>query len=690
MFSRSAGQNFPVQIKHPFFLQVRERISWWRSAGATPDILDLILHGVGMTNHPPARLSLNPCFRSGPETQLAWETVEEYLQVGALKEINPWEAKHLIPWFVIQKGEKVRLITDCREVNRYLTPQNFKLEGWSEIFPVLRKGMWGAKIDLKHAYFHLGLADDLRPYVCFNVENRIFQYQTACFGLSTLPQQWQSLMKIFLKKWRTAGFLTWVYLDDILLVGASASEVQKKINLMVEDLQAAGLVINVPKSQLIPTQRIEHLGFEVDLAKGVLQVPSGKMKLIRKELGKLLTKREMSTRQMAAILGTVRAFLMAMPWLRAFTDELVQFVNHQKILGWDKKVLIPETLQLQVKELGQKMEEWKGRNFQGKIAVRDLHSDSSTEAWAGLDTRTGQVVQEFWREKRILHINVKELEAAINTVRSLANGGEHVRLSVDNSVAFAYLSKGGGRIPALNKLVRPFLSWCMEKDITLELVQIKSAEDLADAPSRWKQDRGDYTLDPSLFKELVKMQNQRIAPQVDMFASPGNHQLQKFVSRYPHWQATASDALKCPLEKFTEVYANPPWKVIGKWMNRLRKNPRLKCLMITPLWASCGWWPQLLKMHVKGSPAIVIPPYPGMFKNCYGELMPAPRWPLICTVLSGKAWRTNKFRLKTSKLFWPPQKICRGMIGPSAFSNPFAYTKNWIPCEPIWHKLQYY
>ena len=49
---------------------------------------------------------------------MAWETIQEYLEVGALKEIPLHQAKHLIPWFVIKKGEKLRLITNCKEINQ--------------------------------------------------------------------------------------------------------------------------------------------------------------------------------------------------------------------------------------------------------------------------------------------------------------------------------------------------------------------------------------------------------------------------------------------------------------------------------------------------------------------------------------------------------------------------------------------
>ena len=421
----------------PFFLGLRKNIHWWKENTQNPEVLSLITKGVNLDYQPPSQLSKHVCKRNKEETQMAWETIQEYMEVGALKEIPTHMAKHLIPWFVVKKGEKLRLITNCKEINHFLNPKPFRLENWSEIFPFLRKGIWAAKIDLKHAYFHLGLAEALKPYMCIQVEEKVFQFQAACFGLNTLPQQWQSIMKVFLKKWRKQSFLTWVYLDDILLVGNSPQMVQKHLNIMLSDLEKAGMVINQKKSQLSPSQQIEHLGFMVDLKHGQLQVPQAKLKNVQKELGKLITHPTITCRRVAAILGSTRSFLMAMPFLRAFTDQLVQFVNQQENHGWDVKLEIPINLKNQVQEIAHLLISWKGRTFQGKAKVRELHSDSSQKAWAGVDITSGKIVQEFWRDKRILHINVKELEAAINTVQSLALPGEHICLKVDNAVTFA-------------------------------------------------------------------------------------------------------------------------------------------------------------------------------------------------------------------------------------------------------------
>ena len=107
---------------------------------------------------------------------------------------------------------------------------------------------------------------------------------------------------------------------------------------VLKDLQALGLVINFKKSQLEPTQKVQHLGFFLNFKAGQLQVPSEKLKSVRKELGKLVTQYFLTCRKMAAILGTVRSFLTALPFLRAFTDQMRAFVSLQQKHGWDQKL----------------------------------------------------------------------------------------------------------------------------------------------------------------------------------------------------------------------------------------------------------------------------------------------------------------------------------------------------------------
>ena len=167
-------------------------------------------------------------------------------------------------------------------------------------------------------------------------------------------------------------------------------------------------------------------------------------------------------------------------------------------------------------------------------------------------------MQEYWREQSSLHINIKEMKAAINTVKSLGKSNETICLNVDNQVIFYYLQKRGGKKNPFNQLLQPFYRWLMENNINLQVRWVPSEECLADPLSRWVQDKGDYSLDPALFNWVKIIFKNHIKLTTDLFASPGNKKLEKFVSRWPHWEASAVDALQCPLDNLGGVICQPP------------------------------------------------------------------------------------------------------------------------------------
>ena len=430
----------------PPFQRLRACFSWWKKHAA-PFVCNLIKKGVE-PNFKGHQLQIREQKKSEEEVLLAQEVMKDYVEAKAAKEVNPQGTKYLVPWFVIQKMEpsgkmKNRLISDCRIINKELNPPKFKLDHWKEIFPHLEKGMWATKVDLKNAYFHLELSKAIKPFIRMKIGEKIYQMEGACFGLSTLPYLWMEVMQVFLKKWRKQGMLVFIYLDDILLLARSEVLVRKQTAILMQDLKSSGMMINHKKSQTQPSQQVEHLGFQIDLNKGVLQVPTPKLKTVRKELGKFLTQNEMTCRKAAAILGQLRSFLTALPCLRAFSDQLVKLTEKQTVSGWDQKIKIPPELKEQVKDIGVLLREWQGRRFAGKNPDRKSFSDSSTQGWGALDLNSGQKLHEFWRSEKGLHINIKELKAAIAAVQSLAHPGETVFLSIDNQVAYSYLKKGG-------------------------------------------------------------------------------------------------------------------------------------------------------------------------------------------------------------------------------------------------------
>ena len=335
--------------QHPLYMRLRNRISWWEKY-ATPQVVHLITHGLPacwVKSLPRPSKVLNRPFQ---EVKDALEIMDKYLSMHAVRELHQ-PPSHLIPWFLVYKP-KPRFISNCVQINICLQPlPYFRLQKWNAIFPYLVQGRWAIKIDLKHAYFHLALCPELQRLFNFQIGSRFFQCRSACFGLHYIPYSWTQVMKTFLRKWRKAGMVVFIYLDDIIVLGPSKERLYVHRCTVLKDLVASGLTINFITSLLSPTQQFEALELQVNLKDGYLMVPMHKRKGYRKEAGKLLTNVHMTPRKMAAILGCFRSLLPALPALRAFTDVLVTFVAKHRMVGWDTACPIPFNLKEQVRSM---------------------------------------------------------------------------------------------------------------------------------------------------------------------------------------------------------------------------------------------------------------------------------------------------------------------------------------------------
>ena len=58
-----------------------------------------------------------------------------------------------------------------------------------------------------------------------------------------------------------------------------------------------------------------------------------------------------SVRKMAAILGQLRSVLLALAFLRAFTDCMCQFIQQNVSKGWDSVQVVPKCLKQQLLDI---------------------------------------------------------------------------------------------------------------------------------------------------------------------------------------------------------------------------------------------------------------------------------------------------------------------------------------------------
>jgi hypothetical protein len=65
------------------------------------------------------------------------------------------------------------LISDYRKLNQWFTRHPFKLDHMQQNLPSLKKWSWGAKVDLKYAYFHIPIHSDLKQFLSNQVGKNV-------------------------------------------------------------------------------------------------------------------------------------------------------------------------------------------------------------------------------------------------------------------------------------------------------------------------------------------------------------------------------------------------------------------------------------------------------------------------------------------------------------------------------------
>ena len=220
--------------------------------------------------------------------------VLDAVQQGCMERVERKDIKCCASMFAVDKASDEahpeggrRPITNLKNVNQFVRTTYFRLVTLWGILPFLRPGQYACKIDLKSAYFHMGIHPRDRPYLGVYVDGEFYRWCVLPFGLNVAPREWQRLMQPILNAVRERGALVWVYLDDWLIIGNTYRECLEHTRFLVQLLHQLGILVNVPKSCLEPSQEIIMLGFMLNFREGFVAVPPKRLQAIFWDVNRL-------------------------------------------------------------------------------------------------------------------------------------------------------------------------------------------------------------------------------------------------------------------------------------------------------------------------------------------------------------------------------------------------------------------
>ena len=128
------------------------------------------------------------------------------------------------------------------------------------ILGALQQGQWLTSLDLKDAYFDIGINPADRRYLGFYHNGTAWQFTVLPFGLSTSSRVFTKILKPVLAYAHLHRVKLHMFLDDWLLNPGTHQEALEQTSWLKSLCRSLGLVINLEKSDLIPSQVATYLG----------------------------------------------------------------------------------------------------------------------------------------------------------------------------------------------------------------------------------------------------------------------------------------------------------------------------------------------------------------------------------------------------------------------------------------------
>jgi hypothetical protein len=510
--------------------------------------------------------------------------------------------------FVIPKRNGgFRPVFNLRTLNQFVLSPHFKMESLQQVIKLIHQKDFFTSIDLTDAFLHILVHKNSRRFLRFHWEGRTFQFRTAPFGLSVVPWLFTRLTKPVLLWARRLGIRISAYLDDWILIASTKEQALYQTDLVLCQLRQLGWLINLKKSNLQPSQTLDHLGFQLDSQSMTIRLPGTKIRDLRRSIQTVLTNTCQTPRMIHSLTMRIKAAMIAIFPANLRTQALMYFKNSsvKKNKDWDLPIALPPDCLQELKWWLKNLSKWNGRSLLTQTPTHTMYVDASNLGWGGV--YRNQSVQGLWStEEAAESINWRELKAIDLTLRTFSElTNTTILIRTDNTTAKAYVNRQGGtRSRKLNQLATMIWERCLRQGLRIQAQHIPGVQNSqADYASRRFYLKNLWQMIPTTFE---KIQRQWGPHDVDLFADRTSHLLPRYVSWKADPQAMATDAMMIPWSQFQNPYMNPPWNLIQSCLQKIMIEQLPQATIVTPYWPTAIWFP-ILQQMATSAPILLNP-----------------------------------------------------------------------------------
>ena len=411
-------------------------------------------------------------------------------------------------------------------------------------------------------------------------------------GLACAPRLFTKLLKPVYSSLRTQGLLSVGYIDDTYLQGDHYNDCKQNVTVTSSLFSNLGLWVHEEKSTFMPSQTIEFLGFVLNSGNMTVCLTTSKKEKVKQSCLKLLSQSQHTIRAVSEVIGLLVA---SFPGI-----ELGPLYNRQ--LENDKSVALKESkgnfdATMTISKTACLDLQWWVDNILTSFKQISrpkpayvVSTDASMTGW-GAFFEGAAAGGQWLPDEAINHINVLELTAVLLGLQTFCGHftNTHICLQIDNTTAVAYINNmGGSHSLGCNAKAREIWLWCISRHIWVTAVHLPGHMNTeADLASRSFHDQTEWQLNPNTFKDIVKT---LFKPEIDLFVSRLNFQIEPYVSWQPDLQACTVDAFK--------FYTFPPFSLLDRVLQKIEQD-QATGILIFPNWSTQPWFPRIQALELE-------------------------------------------------------------------------------------------
>jgi len=604
----------------------------WEERGADPWVVSILRRGFRLMFWEPAPLTNTPInIPDCPShTRIVQSEVLALLEKGAIEVVKNCHTPGFYSrLFVVPKPNgKWRPIIDLKALNQYIKVPKFRMESLQSIWESLVPGSYAFSLDLQDAYFHIPIHRSHRKFLRFVVGDQVYQFTALPFGLASAPWVFTQVMSQVKIMAHLREIRLHLYFDDWLVQVSSFQLGVQQSRYLLDLCTELGLMVNLEKSDLIPSQRFDFIGATFDLLLNkVFPKVENSAKMVER-IQRFLLLPSATARGWLCILGSLNSQFTFVPhghlFLRPLQWQVKKFWSQSHGSLKDMIPLSPEVracLQWWINQLSHPA----GVPLSPPSVDIHLFTDASERGWgAHVDNATYQ--GQWSVQESLLHINILELRAVRLALESHHPPlHSHILVATDNTTVKSYINRQGGTHSwSLMEETQLLFQLVMSNQWTLKARHIAGKLNvLADQLSRAGQVIAtEWTLHPQVVEMLFTKWGR---PLIDLCATSLNNQCPLYVSPVPDPQALAVDCLSVNYQGLN-AYAFPPQQILSRILQRYMTVSSCRLIVVAPWWPLRPWFPTLNSLSVETpvrlplAPSLLSQPRSSIFHPNVGTL----------------------------------------------------------------------